>query len=93
MLLQEPPKTLKANPTLRTMHEVESILRKAAKDQELLSYAEIARRMRAKAVRFDVVKTAVLELARLKLVAVGSDGIHWAVVPKSVWSRPSVRLE
>lgn len=93
MLLQEPPKHLKANPTLRTMHEVETILRRAAEKREApLSYAEIGRRMSAKAVRFDVVKEAVHELARLKLVAVGSDGAFWVVVPESVWKRPSVPL-
>jgi hypothetical protein len=93
MLLEEPPSHLKANPTLRTLHEVETILRAAAKKHEPpLSFAEIARRMAAKAVRFDVVKTAVLELARHDLVAVGSDGVHWAVVPESVWSRPSEPL-
>jgi hypothetical protein len=93
MLMQEPPHTLKANPTLRTLHQVERILRTAAKRHEApLSYAEIGRRMPAKAVRFDVIKAAVLELARYDLVAVASDGIHWAVVPESVWSRPSRRL-
>lgn len=93
MQLEAPPRNLKANPTLRTLHEVERILRQAATKQELLSYAEIGRRMSAKAVRFDVIKAAVLELARFHLVAVASDGIHWAVVPESVWSRPRVALE
>ena len=93
MHMQEPPRHLKANPTLRTLHQVERILRAAArKGEPPLSYAEIGRRMPAKSVRFDVVKTAVLELARFDLVAVGSDGIHWAVVPESVWSRPSAPL-
>ena len=94
MLLEQPPRHLKANPTLKTLHEVERILRAAAKKHEApLSYAEIARRMSAKAVRFDVVKAVVMELARYGLVAVASDGVHWAVVPESVWGRPSRRLE
>jgi len=53
MLLEAPPKSLKANPTLKTLHEVERILRQAASKREgPLSYAEIARRMPAKAVRW-----------------------------------------
>lgn len=94
MLMEPPPATLRANPTLRTLHEVERILRAAQKRREgPLSYAEIARRMPAKAVRFDVVREAVWELARHDLVAVGSDGVTWAVVPESVWKRPWVPLE
>lgn len=93
MLLEAPPKVLKANPTLRTLHEVERILRKAAAKQEgPLSFAEIGRRMSANAVRFNVVKASVLELARFHLVAVGSQGAYWAVVPEAVWSRPTVPL-
>lgn len=93
MHMQAPPRILKANPTLRTLHDVERILRAAAKKREPpLSYAEIGRRMPAKSVRFDVVKQAVLELARYDLVAVGSDGVHWAVVPDWVWQRPSEPL-
>ena len=93
MLIQEPPRTLKANPTLRTLHQVERIVRAAAVRREPpLSYAEIARRMPAKAVRFDVVKAAVLELARYDLVAVGSDGVIWAVVPEAVWGRAHEKL-
>ena len=94
MLMQEPPRHLKANPTLKTVHEVERILRDAhAKREPALSYTEIGRRMAAKMVRFDVVKTSVLELARHHFVAVGSDGVMWIVQPESVSRRPHEPLE
>jgi hypothetical protein len=71
---------MKANPTLETVHAVERVLRAAYEAKEgPLSYAEIERRLPAKRVRFESIQTAVMELARHRLVAVGSDGIVWIV--------------
>ena len=71
---------MKANPTLETVHAVELVLRAAHEAREPpLSYAEIERRMPAKRVRFEAIQTAVLELARHRLVAVGRDGVAWIV--------------
>lgn len=80
MLIEDPPTVRKANPTLGTLHAVERILRDAYKAREPpLSYAEIERRMPAKRVRFEVIQASVLELARHRLVTVGSDGVLWVV--------------
>jgi hypothetical protein len=71
---------MKANPTLETVHAVERVLRDAYEGREApLSYAEIERRLPAKRVRFESIQTAVMELARHRLVAVGSDGVSWIV--------------
>ncbi len=73
---------MKANPTLATLHDVERILRDAFDHREApLSYAELERRMPAKRVRFEALQASVMELARHRLVTVGSDGIMW-VVPR-----------
>lgn len=80
MLIEKPPLHMKANPTLETVHAVERVLRDAQERREApLSYAEIERRLPAKRVRFESIQTAVLELARHRLVVVGSDGISWIV--------------
>jgi hypothetical protein len=80
VLIEEPPKVRKANPTLGTLHAVERILRDAhARREGPLSYAEIERRMPARRVRFEVIQASVLELARHRLVTVGSDGVMWVV--------------
>ena len=65
MHMQAPPRTLKANPNLRTLHDVERILRAAAKQREPpLSYAELGSRMPATAVRYAGLEGSGLELAR-----------------------------
>lgn len=80
MQIESPPARTKANPTLATLHQVEAILRDAHDHREgPLSYAELERRMPARRVRFEVLQASVLELARHKLVTVGSDGIMWVV--------------
>lgn len=80
VLIERPPQQLKANPTLETVHAVERVLRDAHQaKQGPLSYAEIERRLPAKRVRFETIQAAVLELARHRLVVVGSDGISWIV--------------
>ena len=90
----EPPSPVRgANPRQSTIHEVEAILRNAADRREgPLSFAEIARRMRARKTRPEVVRAAVADLSRYKLVAVGSQGAMWVVVPEAVWNRPRKSL-
>ncbi|MFO1532747.1 MAG: hypothetical protein ABR562_03470 [Thermoplasmatota archaeon] len=90
MELAPPPAHTKANPTLETLYAVERILRRAWDKREApVSYAELERRMPAKRVRFEVLQTCVMELARRKLVTVGSDGITWIVQgPRARKSRP-----
>ena len=57
------------SPLLRTVHEVERILRgAAARDEGPLRLAEIKRRMRAKSVRHVTVRACVEELKRFHLV-------------------------
>jgi len=57
------------SPTLRTLHEVEKLLRKAvANDEDPLSLAEIERRMHAKSVRHSTIRACVDELKRLHFV-------------------------
>lgn len=88
VFIESPPRRLKANPTLQTVHQVETILRAAYDARETpLSYAEIGRRMSARRVRFEVIQTSVFELARHKLVTVGSDGVSWIVQDER--ARPS----
>lgn len=80
VLIELPPASMKANPTLETVHAVERVLRGAHRAREPpLSYAEIERRMPAHRVRFEVIQTSVLELARHRLATVGSDGVMWIV--------------
>ncbi len=80
MLIEKPPLSTKANPTLETVHAVERVLRAAYDAREPpLSYAEIERRMPAKRVRFESIQASVMELARHKFVVVGSDGVMWVV--------------
>lgn len=78
---------------MRTLREVEAIIRKASEDERLpLSVAEIGRRMRVKRTRPAVIWAAVNELARHGLVAVGGKGVTWAVVSREVWDRSVERL-
>lgn len=82
-----------ANPRLSTVHEVERILRRAAQREGLpLSFAEIGRRMGARRTRPQVIRAAVAELERHKLVAVGSKGVLWIVASRAAWDRPSSPL-
>ena len=78
---------------LRTLHEVEVLLRKAvAEDEGPLSLAEIGRRMRAKSVRHTTIRACVEELKRLDLVTEDHRrGVMWTLHedPK-FWSRKSL---
>lgn len=83
VLIEQPPLQMKANPTLETVHAVERVLREAAENREApLSYAEIERRLPARRVRFEAIQTSVMELARHRLVTVGSDGAMWVAPGK-----------
>ncbi len=78
------------SPLLRTLHEVEILLRKAvAEDEGPLSLAEIERRMHAKSVRHATIRACVDELKRLDLVTEDPRrGVMWTLHedPK-FWSR------
>jgi len=84
------------SPLLRTLHEVELLLRRAAaKDEGPLSLAEIKRRMHAKSVRHAVVRACVNELTRLHLVTEDDRrGVMWTLHEDlRFWSRKGlVRL-
>jgi len=69
------------SPLLRTLHEVELLLRKAAADDTgPISLAEIKRRMHAKSVRHATVRACVNELARLGLVTEDPRrGVMWTL--------------
>jgi len=68
-VIAPPDRVGEPSPLLRTLHEVELVLRKAAaRDEGPMSLAEIKRRMEAKSVRHSTVRTCVNELKRLHLV-------------------------
>lgn len=76
MLIEEPPRHLRANPTLRMKNEVEAILRASHAAREgPLSYAEIERRMKAARVDFYAIRACVEDLSRTRLAHVGSKGV------------------
>lgn len=86
-----PPKEIEgSSPLLRTLHEVEILLRKAVgEDEGPLSLAEIERRMHAKSVRHATIRACVDELKRLHLVTEDPRrGVMWTLHedPK-FWSR------
>lgn len=89
-----PPRSDPPSPTLETLHRVERILRKAAKKGEPpLSYAEIERRLPVKKIRRDTVKKCVNELARFRLVAIGSKGVMWVYTESDqAWNTPTKAL-
>ena len=71
-------------PTLATLHEIETILRKA---DGPLSLNEIKRRMRAKAVRHEMVRQAIEEFKRLGFVVEGSKGVVWTLnLSPALWN-------
>lgn len=77
-----PPKPAEGpSPLLRTVHEVERILRAAAaRDEGPLSLAEIGRRMEAKSVRHATVRACVEELKRFHLVTEDHRrGVMWTL--------------
>jgi len=78
------------SPLLRTLHEVEILLRTAvAEDEGPISLAEIERRMHAKSVRHATIRACVDELKRLHLVTEDPRrGVIWTFHedPK-FWSR------
>lgn len=72
--LEMPPPLRGRGPTLSTLHEVELILRQA---EAALSLNEVKRRMSARAVRHETVRTIVDEFRRLGLVVEGEKGVLW----------------
>ena len=75
-----PPRELPGpSPTLRTVHQVERILREAnANDEGPLPLAEIKRRLPAKSVRHATIRACVEELKRLYLVTEDPKrGVMW----------------
>ena len=79
---------------LRTLHEVEFLLRKAAAaDEGPLRLAEIARRMHATSVRHATVRACVDELKRLQLVTEDlRRGVMWTLhEDPSFWVQKSLR--
>lgn len=84
------------SPVLRTLHEVESVLRTAAaRDEGALSLAEIKRRMHSKSIRHATVRSCVEELKRLHLVTEDPRrGVMWTLhEDPAFWSRKDlVRL-
>ncbi len=78
------------SPLLTTVHEVESILRKAAaNDEGPLRLAEIKRRMRAKSVRHSTVRECIEELKRFHLVTEDPErGVLWTLhEDPAFWNR------
>lgn len=70
-----PKRAARRGPTLATLDEVETILRKAGKP---LSVNEVKRRMRAKSVQHQPVRMAIDHFVRLGLVSEGAQGVAWA---------------
>lgn len=90
MSLARPPRLAGRGPTLATMHEIEGILRRA---EGPLSLNEIKRRMKARAVRHDMVRTTVDEFIRLGLVSEGSKGVVWTLnTSPRAWENLGKRL-
>lgn len=80
-IIAPPEPTEGPSPRLRTVHEVERILRKAvANDEGPLSIAEIGRRMEAKSVRHATVRACVEELKRFHLATEDPRrGVMWTL--------------
>jgi hypothetical protein len=77
------------SPLLRTVHEVERILRAAqTKDEGPLRLAEIKRRLGAKNVRHSTVRACIEDLKRFYLVAEDPKrGVMWVLnEDPSFWS-------
>lgn len=78
------------SPLLRTLHEVERILREAAvADEGPMSLAEIKRRMGAKSIRLSAVRACVEELKRFHLVTEDPlRGVLWTLhEDPAYWAR------
>lgn len=82
MAFEWPPPIKGPAPTLRTIHEIEIIIRKATDEAETpISLAEIKRRMKAKAVRHETVRAAVDHLERMGCVWRTPDGAaEWGLI-------------
>ena len=79
---------------LRTLHEVESLLREAvSNDEDPLSLAEIGRRMRSERVRHSTIRVCVDELKRLRFVTEDPRrGVMWTLhTDPGFWSRKGLR--
>jgi DNA-binding IclR family transcriptional regulator len=72
------------SPLLRTVHEVEQILRRANQgDEGPLSLAEVKRRLGRKSIRHSTVRACVEELKRLHLVTEDPrHGVMWTYYPE-----------
>lgn len=80
-------------PRLDTLHEIETILRRAhAEDEGPLRLAEVKRRMAAKAVRHSTVRACIDELKRLHLVTEDEKrGVMWTLhEDPDFWARRDV---
>ncbi len=95
MSVLAPPKEIHGpSPLLTTLHEIESILREAAaNDEGPLSLAEIKRRMEARSIRHFTVRTCVDELKRLHLVTEDpKKGVMWTLhEDPSFWREKGLR--
>lgn len=90
MPLSMPPRRVEGHaPTLRTVYEVERILRKAQSEGPI-SLEEIKRRMSAKRVRHETVRHAVEHYKRLGLAVEGGTGILWTYHPDEAFWRERV---
>jgi len=77
-----PPRREKGpSPRLSTLHEIESILRVAASEDEgPLRLAEIKRRLQAKSVRHSTIRACVEELKRFHVVTEDPRrGVMWTL--------------
>ncbi|MES2154142.1 MAG: hypothetical protein V4510_03315 [bacterium] len=80
--MQPPPRRLKANPTLRTLHEIERVLRAAARnDEPPLSLRDIRLRLRVTTHSPNVITAAIDEFVRRGVATVGPRGVQWLTVP------------
>ena len=86
-----PPREVRGpSPLLRTVHEVETILRAAAaNDEGPLRLAEIKRRLAARSVRHTTVRACIEELKRFNLVAEDARrGVMWVLhEDPAFWSK------
>lgn len=75
------------SPTLRTVHAIARILKRARADDEgPISLAEVGRRLPAKRVRHATVRACVDELDRLGFVTEGDEGVEWTLAPEELLS-------
>lgn len=87
MVFEPPPPIKGPAPTLRTINEIEVIIRRATEKAETpISLAEIKRRMKAKSVRHSTVKAAVDHLERVGLIWTTAAGAAEFGTPSSAFA-------